>query len=167
MFPFESLVEKFRSPCWDLPGIRFKDHKTSIRAGAGVFHDPIQVRNYHPAYIFAGPFPDRRLHCAFLRPSLQLPDAVSWESPCPSSTIGEALEYDPRVTPFVLQYNFGVQREIFKNTVFSLSYVGSRGYYLMVQNDLNPEIPTIVNGEPTFPLGFAARKPQSWWHRLQ
>ena len=57
------------------------------------------------------------------------------------------------MTPFVLQYNFGVQREIFKNTVFSISYVGSRGYNLMVQNDLNPEIPTVVDGQPTFPDG--------------
>ena len=90
------------------------------------------------------------------------------------------------MTPFVLQYNFGVQREIFKNTVFSISYVGSRGYYLMVQNDLNPEIPTIVDGQPTFPTaaasqgaattpgnpnlgGIAFNKPDgsSWYNSLQ
>ena len=155
----------------------FKDHKTSIRAGAGVFHDPIQVRNYHPAYIFAGPFQTGVSICVFGPP-------CSYPTPflgitVPIVTIGEALEYDPRVTPFVLQYNFGVQREIFKNTVLSVSYVGSRGYYLMVQNDLNPEIPTIVNGQPTFPLGsprenpnlggIAFNKPDgsSWYNSLQ
>ena len=135
-----------------LPGIRFTDHKTSIRAGAGVFHDPIQVRNYHPAYIFAGPFQTAVSLCVFGGPPCSYPTPFLGIT-FPIPTIGEALEYDPRVTPFVLQYNFGVQREIFKNTVFSLSYVGSRGYYLMVQNDLNPEIPTIVNGQPTFPTG--------------
>jgi hypothetical protein len=155
----------------------FKDHKTSIRAGAGVFHDPIQVRNYHPAYIFAGPFQTGVSICVFGVP-------CSYPTPflgitVPIVTIGEALEYDPRVSPFVLQYNFGVQHEIFKNTVLSVSYVGSRGYYLMVQNDLNPEIPTIVDGQPTFPAGsprenpnlggIAFNKPDgpSWYNSLQ
>jgi hypothetical protein len=129
----------------------FKDHKTSIRAGAGVFHDPIQVRNYHPAFIFAGPFQTGVSLCFFGAPcSYPTPFQGIFQ---PIATIGEALEYDPQVTPFVLQYNFGVQREIFKNTVLSISYVGSRGYNLMVQNDLNPEIPTIVDGQPTFPDG--------------
>ena len=155
----------------------FKDHKTSIRAGAGVFHDPIQVRNYHPAYIFAGPFQTAVSFCVFGPPCSYPTPFLGITVPIP--TIGEALEYDPRVTPFVLQYNFGVQREIFKNTVFSLSYVGSRGYYLMVQNDLNPEIPTIVDGQPTFPLGSPRQNPNlgsiafnkpdgsSWYNSLQ
>lgn len=130
----------------------FEDHKTSIRAGVGVFHDPIQVRNYHPAFIFAGPFQTAVSLCVFGGPPCSYPTPFLGIT-VPIPTIGEALEYDPRVTPFVLQYNFGVQREIFKNTVFSLSYVGSRGYNLLVQNDTNPEIPTIVNGQPTFPNG--------------
>jgi hypothetical protein len=32
----------------------------------------------------------------------------------------------------------------------SVSYVGSHGYNLLVQNDLNPPIPTMVNGQPDF-----------------
>ena len=156
----------------------FADHKTSIRAGAGLFHDPIQVRNYHPAFIFAGPFQTAVSLCVFGGPPCSYPTPFLGIT-VPIPTIGEALEYDPRVTPFVLQYNFGVQREIFKNTVFSLSYVGSKGYYLMVQNDLNPEIPTIVNGQPTFPTGSPRQNPNlggiafnkpdgsSWYNSLQ
>ncbi|HEV3483345.1 MAG TPA: carboxypeptidase regulatory-like domain-containing protein [Candidatus Acidoferrales bacterium] len=156
----------------------FEDHKTSIRAGAGVFHDPIQVRNYHPAFIFAGPFQTAVSLCIFGGPPCSYPTPFLGIT-VPIPTIGEALEYDPRITPYVLQYNFGVQREIFKNTVFSLSYVGSRGYYLMVQNDLNPEIPTIVNGQPTFPAGSPRQNPNlggiafnkpdgsSWYNSLQ
>jgi hypothetical protein len=155
----------------------FKDHKTSIRGGAGVFHDPIQVRNYHPAYLFAGPFQTGVSLCVF-GPPCSYPTPFLGIS-APIVTIGEALEYDPGVTPFVLQYNFGIQREVFKNTVLSVSYVGSKGYYLMVQNDLNPEIPTIVNGQPTFPAGsprenpnlggIAFNKPDgsSWYNSLQ
>src|SRR5450631_312226 len=43
----------------------FKDHKTSIRAGAGIFHDSIQVRNYHPAYIFSAPYQTAVSLCVF------------------------------------------------------------------------------------------------------
>jgi len=156
----------------------FKDHKTSIRGGAGVFHDPIQVRNYHPAYLFAGPFQTGVSLCFFGPPCSYPTPFLGAQAPI--VTVGEALEYDPRVTPFVLQYNFGVQREILKNTVLSVSYVGSRGYYLLVQNDLDPEIPTIVDGQPTFPLGSPRENPNfpegiasnvpnglSWYNSLQ
>lgn len=159
---------------WDV----FKDHKTSIRAGAGVFHDPLQVRNYHAAYLFAGPFQTALELCVPGGPPCSYPVPFAGIT-VPLPIIGEALEYNPRVTPFVLQYNFGVQREIAKNTVLSVSYVGSRGYNLLVQNDLNPEIPTIVNGQDTFPLGSVRNNPNlggiafnvpdgsSWYNSLQ
>jgi outer membrane receptor protein involved in Fe transport len=156
----------------------FKDHKTSIRAGAGVFHDPIQVRNYHPAYLFAGPYQTAVSLCVFGGPPCSYPTPfLGITAPIP--TIGEALEYNPGTTPFVLQYNFGVQREIFHNAVLSVSYVGSRGYNLLVQNDLNPEIPTLVDGQPTFPIGSPRNNPNlggiafnvpdgpSWYNSLQ
>jgi hypothetical protein len=36
------------------------------------------------------------------------------------------------------QYNFGIQREVFKNTVLSVGYVGSQGHHLLATHDLNP-----------------------------
>ena len=33
----------------------FKDHKTSVRAGFGIFHEPIAARTYAPAYYLAPP----------------------------------------------------------------------------------------------------------------
>jgi outer membrane receptor protein involved in Fe transport len=156
----------------------FKDHKTSIRGGAGVFHDPIQVNNYHPAYIFAGPYQTALSLCVFGGPPCSYPTPFLGIT-VPIPTIGEALEYDPGTTPFVLQYNFGFQREVVRNTVLSVSYVGSRGYNLLVQNDTNPEIPTIVNGQRTFPPGSPRNNPNlgaiafnvpdgsSWYNSLQ
>ena len=127
----------------------FKDHKTSVRAGAGVFHDPIQVRNYHPAYIFAGPYQTAVSVCVFGGPPCSYPVPFKGIT-VPIPTIGEALEYDPGTTPFVLQYNFGIQRELGKDTVLSVSYVGSHGYNLLVQNDTNPPVPTSISGQPIF-----------------
>lgn len=99
----------------------FKDQKTSIRAGAGVFHDPIQVRNYHPTYIFSAPYQTAVSGCVFGGSPCSYP--VSFQGiTVPTPTIGEALEYDPGTTPFILQYNFGIQHELGKSTVLSVSY---------------------------------------------
>ncbi len=130
---------------WDV----FGDQKTSIRAGVGVFHDPLQVRNYHPAYIFAGPYQTAVSICVFGGPPCSYPVPFQGIT-VPIPTIGEALEYDPGTTPFIFQYNFGIQRSLGKDTVLSVSYVGSHGYNLLVQNDTNPPIPTIVNGKPNY-----------------
>jgi hypothetical protein len=127
----------------------FGDHRTSIRAGAGVFHDSIQVRNYHPAYIFSAPYQTAVSVCVFGGPPCSYPVPFQGIT-VPIPTIGEALEYDPGTTPFILQYNFGIQRELGNHTVLSVSYVGSHGYNLFVQNDLNPPIPQTVNGQRNF-----------------
>ncbi|MBV8897494.1 MAG: TonB-dependent receptor [Acidobacteriaceae bacterium] len=124
------------------------DQKTSIRAGVGVFHDPIEVRNYHTAYIFSSPYQTAVSLCVFGPPCSYPTPFAGITVPIP--TIGEALEYDPGTTPFVLQYNFGIQRQIAEGTVLSVSYVGSKGYHLLVQNDLNPPVTTTVNGERSF-----------------
>jgi hypothetical protein len=36
------------------------------------------------------------------------------------------------------QYNFGIQQEVFKNTVLSIGYVGSQGHRLLATHDLSP-----------------------------
>lgn len=155
----------------------FKDGKTSIHAGAGVFHDPIQVRNYHAAYIFSAPYQAAVSLCVFGGPPCRYPVPFQGIT-VPTPTIGEALEYDPDKTPFVVQYNFGVQRLLGKNTVLNVSYVGSRGYNLLVQNDTNPPIPTLVNGQPNFlnapranpnlgAIAFNLPDGSSWYNSLQ
>lgn len=127
----------------------FKNQKTSIHAGAGLFHDPIQVRNYHPAYIFSKPYQTAVSLCIYGGPPCSYPVPFQGIT-VPIPTIGEALEYNPGTTPFIFQYNFGVERDLGKNTMLSVSYVGSHGYNLLVQNDANPPIPTTINGQPNF-----------------
>ncbi len=155
----------------------FKDGKTSIHAGTGVFHDPIQVRNYHAAYIFSAPYQTALSLCVFGGPPCSYPVPFQGIT-VPILTIGEALEYDPGTTPFVVQYNFGVQRLLGKDTVLNVSYVGSRGYNLLVQNDTNPPIPTLVNGQPNFlnapranpnlgAIAFNLPDGSSWYNSLQ
>ena len=127
----------------------FKDQKTSVHAGAGLFHNPIQVRNYHPAYIFSTPYQTAVSLCVYGGPPCSYPVPFQGIT-VPIPTIGEALEYNPGTTPFMFQYNFGIERDLGKNTMLSVSYVGSHGYNLLVQNDTNPPIPTMINGQPNF-----------------
>ncbi len=64
VFPSNPSVKSF-DPRVGIVWDPFSDQKTSIRAGVGVFHDLIQVRNYHPAYIFAAPTRQRFLFACF------------------------------------------------------------------------------------------------------
>ena len=45
-------------------------------------------------------------------------------------------------TPYLEQYNLSVQREVMKNTILTIAYVGSRGIHLLGQRDANPTVPT-------------------------
>ena len=144
---------------WDV----FKDHKTSLRGGVGLFHDPIGVRTYNASYGFTSPYtigvqpcnipvaPGVYLACEYPTPfvaQVETPFGPVGSTPFSVALplIAEGMSYHADTTPFVMQYNLTVQREITSGTVLSLGYVGSRGYNLLVQNDLNPPIPNIVNG---------------------
>src|SRR5205085_3190718 len=42
--------------------------------------------------------------------------------------------------PYVQQYNFSVEHELFANTKATVAYVGARGTHLLVVRELNPAI---------------------------
>jgi hypothetical protein len=49
--------------------------------------------------------------------------------------------------PYMQQYHLDIQRELMKNTIATVSYVGSKGTHLTLQNDLNQlhDLPTSEN----------------------
>ena len=100
----------------------FRDHKTAIRAGFGIFHEQIEARTYATNYDLAAP-------SAFtLDSSVTLPFPGIPNVP-PSQYLG--LSYQRTTTaPYVMQYNLMLEREMFANTVVSVGYVGSRGVHL-------------------------------------
>jgi outer membrane receptor protein involved in Fe transport len=129
----------------------FKDHKTAIRGGVGLFHDPIGVRVYNASYEFTSPgtvYVSKLQICG-------LPGAPPCNFPTPNPFItavfvGNGVAYSSNTTPFPMQYNLGVQRQVGAGTVLNVAYIGSRGYNLLVRDDLNPPVPTTVNGAPNF-----------------
>jgi hypothetical protein len=55
--------------------------------------------------------------------------------------------------PYVQQYHFDIQRELFRNTIATVSYVGSKGTHLTLQNDLN-QIHDLNQATNPYPAGL-------------
>ena len=63
-------------------------------------------------------------------------------------------------TPYLQQWNLSIQREIMKNTVLTIAYVGSHGVHLLGQRDSNPPAPVGgLTGAGTGGFNSAAAKP--------
>jgi hypothetical protein len=118
----------------------FADHKTSIRAGFGLYHNLIDYHSYTPSLWSSGP--TANLLQTF--PTYPVPFASLSASPLQDNP---AFNYNTNTTPYAMQWNLTVQHEVLANTILSVGYVGSRGVHLMTPLDQNPAVPTIdANG---------------------
>ena len=127
----------------------FADHKTAIRAGFGMFHDPIVGLDYQIGLQSTPPWQDNILNNAATFP---FPFAGGGALSAPAATQGWSRETN--TTPYMEQWNLNVQRELVANTVLTVAYVGSRGIHLFTGIDVNPPIPQTTNGVRSF--GFLA-----------
>jgi hypothetical protein len=137
----------------------FNDHKTSIRAGFGIFHEQVAPRTYAPAYYLAPPS-----QSAFITPgggTCGFPPIF----PCfpkafpngpPLFTAFAGLDYRTDTSPYQIQYNLTVEREILRNTILSLGYLGSSGVHLFSERDQNPPqlLPCPGSATPAFGCDF-------------
>ena len=120
----------------------FSDHKTAIRAGFGIFYDPIHARSYASGYYFNPPYA-----LAFV-PLPAFPNPFPGALPPPAQLVG--VDYQTTTSPHIYQWNFNIQRQLFESTTLTAGYVGSRGLHLYAARDVNPVLPTIVNGVSVF-----------------
>ena len=115
----------------------FKDHKTSIRGGFGLYHDLILPSNYILAYWDQPPW-------TTFQAGLSVPGTTAPNFPNiptggnPLVTSSPGFDYNNNTTPYVMQYNLSIQRELMQGTVFTASYVGSRGVHMLTQVEQNP-----------------------------
>ena len=125
----------------------FGDHKTAIRTGFGIFYDPIEARSYASGYYFNPPYA-----LAFV-PLPQFPNPFPGALPPPAQLVG--VDYNTNTTPRMYQWNFNIQRQLFESTSLTVGYVGSRGVHLYAARDINPVLPTVVNGRTVYgvPIG--------------
>ena len=128
----------------------FANHKTSIRAGFGMFHDPITVQAYQTGFGSATPWVVSTQNGA-IYPSVP----ASAGAILPTANNG----WDPYIntTPYMIQYNLNIQREIAPGTVLTVGYVGSHGVHLLTGVEQNPPTPTIdSNGVYHFTMPLAS-----------
>ncbi len=124
----------------------FADHKTSIRGGFGIFHDvlypgvwAIGLIGEPPWNIISQTSPSGQNVIPFQNPSIAggaPPFTTGGVAGFPTSLQGASWQV--HTTPYVIQYNLNVQRELLDNTVLSVGYVGSHGVNLISGNENNP-----------------------------
>ena len=137
----------------------FGDGKTSIRAGYGVF--------FHHGI-------GNEANTGSLEGSAPLVLDMTQNHPTSYECIGGVAQgcgasgaFPLNVTaiptqaiwPYVQQWSFGVQRELTKNTVMTLGYVGSKGTHLTTELQVNQLVPAVSTDNPFGPNGLAPGQP--------
>jgi hypothetical protein len=131
--------------------------KTSIRTGWGMFYNPMEQlvleqfgaeppfggSTYLPSTFFNTPFVAQNGNInpnpfnGVLSPKPGTP--IDWASYRPMLLYGD---FQPKLrTQYSVQYNFSIQRELAKDIVLQLGYVGSQGHRLLASHDINAAIP--------------------------
>jgi len=131
----------------------WKNGKTTIRGGFGLFYNPIEqlvLEQFQGEPPFGGSslLSEGLFNTPFVsQDGNQSPNpfngilnppagqAIDWSSLRPIVLFGE-LEPHLRAQ-YTSQYNLGIQREIGKDLVLSVGYVGSQGHRLLATKDLN------------------------------
>jgi hypothetical protein len=132
----------------------FGDHRTSIRGGFGVFRDPVTARTYESGIVFTPPAASYELiPPVTAAPCFPNPFAVSagycGSAGVPPPDLFAGSAYQPGSSPYELQYNLNVQREVAHATVLSVGYVGQVARHLWGQTNINPpECDTFGDGGP-------------------
>jgi len=131
--------------------------KTSIRTGWGLFYNPMEQLvleqfGAEPPFGSSPSFYDTFFNTPFVAQS----DSVAhngfngvltppkgqdpnWANYTPILMYGD---FQPHLrTQYTAQYNFSVQREIAKDLLLQINYVGSQGHRLLASHDINPSTP--------------------------
>ncbi len=124
---------------WDI----FGDHKTSLRAGFGIFHDPYTTYDFSSAYVSSPPF----------NTSIQVFSGAdtAWPAPfvgaaIPSLSQTTGTYYGTNTTPYSMEYTVSIQRELPWNNLLTVGYQGTRGVHLLAFHDFNSPADTTING---------------------
>ena len=133
----------------------FGDHKTSLRGAFGMFHEVPYAGEFGQGFVGGPPWtlqtqtsPTGTNVVVFQNPSVAGGARLLSTGGLASVTgIQSGTAWQVSRTPYVMQYNLNIQRDLFQGMVLSVGYVGSRGVNLLTEAQLNPAAATIdANG---------------------
>jgi len=129
--------------------------KTVIRAGFGMFYDIQMVGNGITPLSRSTPFREAQQAGPFSPPFLtNLRDMFNLTT---STPVVPGIQRDIK-TAYIQQYSFGVQRELLRNVVLDVTYMGSMGRKLPVGLNINQAIPG--------PGAVNSRRPYPGWGNI-
>jgi len=132
------------------------DHKTSVRAGFGVFHSVLYSRDTNhwlqPPFLTVAQTTTSNPPIQFPFPWTNVPRSSGTVIPTDGTLSCTNCDYyGVHTTPYQMQWNFNIQREVMANTVATVGYLGSHSVHLPAQKDFNYPVPfTGPSGRPTF-----------------
>ena len=126
----------------------FKDDKTVVRGGYGVFFDSAEGREIDGAsdiypYVSRGNYTQTLGQTAALLTTDQMfPSFASLgvATPAANSFLAVSMSPEPR-NPYVQQWSFSLQRAIAKNTTLEGNYIGNKGTHLLMRRNIAQSIP--------------------------
>jgi hypothetical protein len=132
----------------------FKNGKTSVRAGFGIFYDQILPKYY----VFSGSLnPPFTTRTSIRNPPF--PNAVKNFDPTkPIIPNLQTIDFDLQPS-YIMQYNLSLQRAMPGNWDATLGYAGSHGLHLIRVADANLANSVIVNGVKTYLPQLGRRNP--------
>lgn len=156
----ETIVDPDRNNWAPRVGLAYRPTgRTVVRAGFGMFYDIQEgneaqfLRNNAPFFFVQNYNSDP------LIPALHLDTLFPSRVNLPSGTI-QPFTISTARTPYVLQWNFNVEREIARNLLWEVGYVGSKGTHLLRRTNFqqwegilvqDPANPTPLSQRVRFP----------------
>ena len=134
----------------------FSNHKTSVRAGVGVFDVLPLLYQFEILSVLSSPYFQVGLTS---NPAVKIgadPNFVQTTLATTPRGLGQAYITSNPKRNYVMQWNMSIQHEIAKDVTVSASYVGSRGVHQPFRvEDANIVMPTKVNGRYVWPNASA------------
>ncbi len=140
----------------------FSDGKTAVRAGFGLFYDPILSKYLFLPGSVSPPFAQRTSI-----PNAPFPNILANLASTAQVPPAHSIEFDPE-SPYMMQFNFAIERSLPGHWVLTAAYAGSRGVHLFRTAEANLAPEMVVNGQKQYQpqLGRRNRNFAGIWPRV-
>ncbi len=127
------------APRFGLAWDPFGTGKTSIRGGYGIYYDSSLFGIYEQSIFQNPPFVQ-----SVTLSNAPFDNISAGTPPGTLSTVFARATQLPNLTPYVQQWSFGIQRDVYKGAILDVTYAGSKGTHLIGIVDINQAFPGVA-----------------------